>query len=617
MDADFTPTTARFHLLQANYQKAKNEYEKLLKSAEMSHNAENLFTSYTGLGLTYEGTKNFDKAAEYFKKAVAFTEELRTSLTVSQRERFFDVRINGFLRTVPYEGLARVLMRMQKAEEAMKGSEYTKARVFAETISRQAKGQQFDVPAGVVKKDQAISDQLAALKKQRQKAYENDNKLAIEALEPQIKKLEDKIKDHIKMLRDKYPLFAATKYPEPMDLSQATLKDDEWTLSYDVTDSGVLIYLTKGKELVKALFKPIARKDLDEMVRKFREPLELTEGNFIKKLKSFDFDSGKKLSDLLLSDMLSDLPAGTRVIIVPDDSLAVLPFEMLVLNDSGKITHAGKYPTVQGAEFFGDRNPISYYQSITALSLARTFGKVTKAAPNRMVMADPVFDVKDSRLAKVTRHRRTALMKSTQDKLLSIKNEMGLIFLRLPLTGALAKTLKELEPKKTDVYTGMKASKPILFEKPLTTYGSIVFATHGYFGKDLPGIQEPILVLTLPAQPRGQDGFLRMSEVMGLKLNSDVVALTACQTGLGRRISGEGTMGMGRAFQYAGAKAVLMTLWSVLEKSSVMLTESFFRHLKEGKSRLEALRLAKKEIREAGYDHPFFWAGFILVGEVD
>ena len=156
-----------------------------------------------------------------------------------------------------------------------------------------------------------------------------------------------------------------------------------------------------------------------------------------------------------------------------------------------------------------------------------------------------------------------------------------------------------------------------MLQKDLKPYRSLVFATHGYFGKDLPGIQEPVLILTLPGQPEGQDGFLRMTEVMGLKMNCDIAALTACQTGLGRHISGEGTMGMGRAFQYAGAKSVLMSLWSVAEKSSVEMVESFFKHLKEGKNRLEALRLARDEIRKAGYDHPFFWAPFILVGEVD
>jgi CHAT domain-containing protein len=208
-------------------------------------------------------------------------------------------------------------------------------------------------------------------------------------------------------------------------------------------------------------------------------------------------------------------------------------------------------------------------------------------------------------------------MGSLPDKLMSIKTELGLTFPRLPLTGELGESLKKLEPRRTEEYSGMEACKRILFKKPLDGYGSMVFATHGYFGKDLPGIQEPVLVLTLVDQPKDQDGFLRLSEVMGLKLNADMVALTACQTGLGRRISGEGTMGMGRAFQYAGAKTVLMSLWSVSENTSVQLVESFFKHLKEGKTKLEALKLARQEIRQAGYDHPFFWAPFILVGEVN
>jgi CHAT domain-containing protein len=205
----------------------------------------------------------------------------------------------------------------------------------------------------------------------------------------------------------------------------------------------------------------------------------------------------------------------------------------------------------------------------------------------------------------------------TGEKLMSFRTELKLEIPRLPLTGKLGESLKKADPIKTDLYEGLKAQKAVLLKKDLTPYRSCVFATHGYFGKDLPGIKEPVLILTLPNQPEGQDGFLRMSEVMGLRLNADMVALTACQSGLGRVISGEGAMGMGRAFQYAGAKSVLMSLWSVAESSSVDLVTSFFKHLREGKNKLEALKLAREEIRKAGYDHPFFWAPFILVGEVD
>lgn len=193
----------------------------------------------------------------------------------------------------------------------------------------------------------------------------------------------------------------------------------------------------------------------------------------------------------------------------------------------------------------------------------------------------------------------------------------GFIFPRLPRTGVMAEELKKIYQGNASIITGFAATKETLVKELapyMPQYGNVVFATHGYFGKDLPGIMEPVLLLT--RVPPGTDGYLRMSEVMGLTLNADMVALTACQTGLGRALSGEGAMSMGRAFQYAGAKSVLMTLWSVEEETSLELDESFFRHVKEGKSKLESLKLARQEIRDAGYDHPFFWAPFILVGEV-
>lgn len=233
-------------------------------------------------------------------------------------------------------------------------------------------------------------------------------------------------------------------------------------------------------------------------------------------------------------------------------------------------------------------------------------------------MVDPVFSADDPRLVNVAKQERDKLLANLPtDLTMSIQTESGLTFPRLPLTAQLGESLKSDAAQQIDLYEGLNVKKTVLLNKDLTVYKSLVFATHGYFGKDLPGIQEPVLVMSLLDQPKGQDGFLRLSEVMGLKLNCDIAALTACQTGLGRHISGEGTMGMGRAFQYTGARSVLMSLWSVSETASVNLVESFFKHLKEGKTKLESLRLARDEIRKAGYDHPFYWAPFILVGEVD
>ncbi len=609
----------RLYLSKSDYQAAKNCYAEVLKYAEERGNVDGLFTGYTGLGTVFERMGDVSGARDSYVKATKLTEELRAVLSRAERERFFDVRINGFYRTAPYKGLARVLLRMNKALDAFKNSEYTKARTFADAISIFYQEKRFGVPPEILKQDNDLNDQVAARKRARQKAYEQDNKQAITTLEPQIRQLENELAAHIRLLRDQYPLFAATKYPEPMDIDQTALKDDEWVLTYDVTDSGIMIYLTRGKRLVKGLFKPVSDRQLKELVDKFRQPMELgPDDSLAKKLASFDFKSGKKLSDLLLSDILSDLPKDTPVIIVPDGSLGVVPFEMLVLNDGGKVVTNGKRPQTLGAEFFGDRNPISYYQSITALTLARTLGKQQKPGEKLLAMVDPVFSSDDPRLVKLAKQEKNRLLATLpKDLTMSIETESGITFRRLPLTAQLGESLKKSDPSKTDLYEGMTAKKSLLLGKDLTPYRSLVFGTHGYFGKDLPGIQEPVLVLSLVGEPKGQDGFLRLSEVMGLKINCDIAALTACQTGLGRRISGEGTMGMGRAFQYAGAKSVLMSLWSVSETASVNLVESFFKHLKEGKNKLEALRLARDEIRKAGYDHPFYWAPFILVGEVN
>ncbi len=606
----------RLYLRKSAYDRAMVFYRKILETGEKNRNADALFTAYTGMGLAYEGMGQLKQASDYFRKATQYTEELRSSLKESERGRFLDVKIGGFSRTTPYEGLARVLMKINKPLDALKTSEFTKARMFAESMSSRAKNQSYDVPRDVVNKGAQFVEQLSALKKEIQKAYENKNKPAVEAIEPQIKEMEDRLAAHKRMLREKYPLFAATKYPEPMEFSQTAVRDDEWVLSYDVTNPGILIYLTHGKKLVKPLFKPVPRTEVDRFVRKFREALELgpDDDDQMQKLKGFDFRSGKKLSDHLLGDILTHLPEGTPLIVITDDSLGVLPFEMLVLNEGGKITKDTRIPCTSGVEYFGDRNPLSYYQSITALTLARTLKRKQHTGKKLLALVDPVCNSDDPRW-KIIAPQKKGLKSVASTR---FAPQTGLVFERLPLTSELSAFLKKIYQPDIEIYGGMEANKSVLIDKDLSAYRSIVFGTHGYFGKEMAGIREPVLVLTLPNQPKDRDGFLRMTEVMGLKnLNCDIVALTACRSGLGRHISGEGTMGMGRAFQFAGAKSVLMSLWGVDEHASVNLVGIFFNGLKQGKDKLEALKIARDLVRKNGYDHPYYWASFILVGEVD
>ena len=235
------------------------------------------------------------------------------------------------------------------------------------------------------------------------------------------------------------------------------------------------------------------------------------------------------------------------------------------------------------------------------------------------MVADPVFGITDARLEETSKILVAQRDEYHVQKTQAMEEALGGVgFDRVAATGRLAESLRLSYGNVVDVLKGLKATEKELRDRSLSEYRYQVFATHGILDDQVPYIQEPALVLSqvgVDTADRDNDGFLTMTEVMDLKLDADVAALTACNTGVGKNLTGEGVMGMGRAFQYAGARSVLMSLWSVEEASTSFLIEKFFIHLKEHKDKLKALRLARADVRKAGYEHPYFWAPFILVGE--
>jgi CHAT domain-containing protein len=131
---------------------------------------------------------------------------------------------------------------------------------------------------------------------------------------------------------------------------------------------------------------------------------------------------------------------------------------------------------------------------------------------------------------------------------------------------------------------------------------------------------QPALVLSL-AGASGErdeygvlDGFLRLDEVTHLKLNADLVILSACRTGQGKLHSGEGVHGLARAFLYAGSKGVVCSLWAVDDAQTARLMTALYRGLKDGRPAADALRDAQLALLREG-QAPLYWAPFILIGE--
>jgi len=286
-----------------------------------------------------------------------------------------------------------------------------------------------------------------------------------------------------------------------------------------------------------------------------------------------------------------------KIIIVPDEILGILPFEALV-SDTGevKVNQSGIFPYPEGVTFTGDNHTIIYYQSASALSVTRNLNKGT-GTEGLIAVADPVFDEDED-----------------PDRPYKVMAVMDENIARLAFTGEIAGKLAEIYPGESKIYVRMDANEKNITTADLLHCKTILFATHGILASDIPYIKEPALVLTLVGNEEGYDGFLTMGEVMNMKIGAYVAVLSACKTGMGH-ITGEGVMGMGRAFQYAGVRSVIMSLWSVEEKSATMLTEKFFQYLKEGNTPTEALRKAKNYIKSEGYRHPAFWAPFIIVGD--
>lgn len=166
---------------------------------------------------------------------------------------------------------------------------------------------------------------------------------------------------------------------------------------------------------------------------------------------------------------------------------------------------------------------------------------------------------------------------------------------------------------KARIYVHEKASESRLKSLDLTGHRFVHFATHGVVNDSIPELSGILL-----AEGNGgtEDGVLSLGEIYNLELDAELVVLSACETGLGKLAGGEGIIGLARGFKYAGANALLVSLWSVDDASTRLLMRSFYEHLLAGKSKAEAIRQAKLHLIDNTlfFASPFYWAGFVLIG---
>ena len=282
---------------------------------------------------------------------------------------------------------------------------------------------------------------------------------------------------------------------------------------------------------------------------------------------------------------VEELLTGRSLIIIPDGKLASIPFEALLTSRvQGPDNNSKDYP------YLIKQHPVSYGYSSTIL--LNSLHKSNNAAHHSILSFAPSFQADDKALLAELKERGAEFV-----SLPGTKNEVAQI---LDIAGG--------EP-----YLDENASEAN-FKQLAPEYQVLHIATHGIIDDKNP--MKSGLVFS-KENDSIEDGFLNVYELYSLRLNADMAVLSACNSGYGKLQQGEGVMSMARAFLYAGVPGIVMSQWSVNDKSSAKIMVSFYKGLNSGLSKAQAMQKAKLDYLQNADKltaNPYFWAGFVVIG---
>jgi len=372
--------------------------------------------------------------------------------------------------------------------------------------------------------------------------------------------------------------------PEPLSLTEVkSLCPDKKTviLEYSVGDSSSCLWVITQSD--HKLFRLPDNRTLQEQIETIRFALQDPQET----ISEFYTRAGTFLYEILVKPAEPYLSKKSRLVIIPDGILNYLPFEFL-LTENKMIKPESTYSDLP---FLVKKFPVSYGQSASVLKSILSGQSETKHDGKKFIaFGDPVYEKA------------------------SFKSDVN--YPRLEYSGKEVEKIGSFfEKDSSEVYLREEATEEnVKKESRLEEFNYVHFATHGYIDENEPDLSS--LVLTQETDSE-EDGFLRASEIFNLNLNADLIVLSACQTGLGKLIRGEGMVGLTRAFMYAGTPSVLVSLWSVSDMSTAALMGEFYKNLIKSKlSKTDALRKAQLSlISNPKYSHPFYWAPFVLIGD--
>ena len=599
-------------------QKAYDSHKEALAVFRAMGDRENEARMLEGLARAERGRNQLDTARKFIDESLSLTEAVRANVSGQRfRASYFSRRQDA------YQFYIDLLMELQRKDpsgtysaDALRISERSRARSFAEMLNEANVDFREGVDADLLKKEREIRQSLnVKAQRQIQLISRKGSPAEIEILNKEISALEEQYEQSQSAMRKSNPSYAALTQPQPLGLKeiQQLLDPNTVLLEYSLGDDRSYLWVVtqnslKTYELPKREQIQKTAKDVyDSLIaRSVVKPVE-SPGQKQARIAEADAQFERAATDLgrmILAPAVAELRT-TRLIVIADDALQYVPFAALSARTGAK----NYRPLVLHHE-------IVNLPSASSLAIQRQALSNRKLAPKGIaVIADPVFSLSDSRL-------KTGMQAIAANDTRRIEHLAGgpgdqLSIRRLPFTRREADRILAVAPAGANFKAvDFRANRSVATSGELSQYRYVHFATHGYLDTERASLSAIVLSM-VDEQGNPQDGFLRTHDIYNLKLPAELVVLSACETGLGKEIKGEGLEGLTRGFMYAGARRVVVSLWNVNDRATAELMQNFYTGMLRGnKSPASALRAAQiRMLQTPQWKSPYFWAPFVMQGE--
>jgi len=570
---------------QENYELSIKYFQKAIDTASGIKGEKILWEAYFEIANAYMKQNNYHKSLECYKKAISYLENIRSRIQLEELKASYlgtDRRIETF------QNIINLLYKLYESEpeklhniQAFNYLERAKARAFLDRLEESQVNISRGVDTELLYQEDELMKEISNLNSElftpgisaEQKININD----------QIKVHEERLEVLKREIRLTSPAYADLKYPQTISLEQTQeqmLDDNTAFFEYSIGKKNSYAFVVTKRKF--KIYPIPSAKQIQMQVKEYLQAIT-DKGNQ-------DFHLGYELFRILVSPGLDEKIE--KIIFIPDDILHYLPFEALLSQKNGRSWLIKDYK-------------ISYVPSISALREIIQHERLNDQKPKKDLLAfgDPFFGPDEEGV-----NREETLKDFNPDNTVN--------FPRLKYSGLEIEKIASLFKKtKINIYKRKAATEEQLKKLDLTDYKILHFATHGLIDDKIPARSSIIFTL---GNNSSEDGFLQMREIFNLKLNSDLVTLSACQTGLGQFIKGEGIEGLSRAFFYAGASSVLISLWPVHDQASSQFMQRYYLHLRSSNSIMNALQKTKLELIDSDVlSHPYYWAGFVVTGKSD